>query len=62
MSGQDLSMQTPLRSKSKLQFVEGSLPSPPARDLMHETWHRCNQMVVSCLRSAMTIPIAKYVL
>nr|KYP59198.1 hypothetical protein KK1_014630 [Cajanus cajan] len=56
------SMQMSLRSKSKLQSVDESLPSPPIGDPMYEKWHRCNQMVVSWLRSVMKISIAKYVL
>jgi len=56
------SMQTSLLSKNKLQFVDGSLPQPPLGDPMHDTWNRCNQMVVSWLRNAMTVSMAKSVL
>nr|XP_007137723.1 hypothetical protein PHAVU_009G150400g [Phaseolus vulgaris]ESW09717.1 hypothetical protein PHAVU_009G150400g [Phaseolus vulgaris] len=55
-------MQTSLRSKSKLRFIDESLLSPPIGNHLYETWNQSNQMVVSWLRSAMTASIDKFVL
>nr|KYP37376.1 hypothetical protein KK1_041431 [Cajanus cajan] len=47
-----------LETKNKEQFVLGTLPCPTSTDPLHETWKRCNKMVMSWLTRSMT-PLIK---
>ena len=55
-------MEMALSSKNKLQFVDGSLPSPAKTDPMFVIWNRCNTTVAGWLTRSMTSSIAQSVL
>nr|KYP51308.1 Retrovirus-related Pol polyprotein from transposon TNT 1-94 [Cajanus cajan] len=55
-------MLTTLESKNKEQFIDGSLPSPPASDPFRSTWQHCNKTVMSWLIRSITPSIAQSVL
>lgn len=56
------SMIVALESKNKHRFVDGTLPIPASTDSMHDTWKRCNNMVISWLTRSMSPSIAQFVL
>ncbi|XP_052723102.1 uncharacterized protein LOC128193522 [Vigna angularis] len=55
-------MLVALETKNKEKFVLGTIPCPPADDILHEAWKRCNKMVISWLTRSMTLPIKQSVM
>lgn len=51
-----------LSVKNKLAFVNGSLPQPQSSSPNHETWIRCNHMVISWLLNSISKDLADSVL
>ena len=47
-----------LTAKNKLGFVDGSLPQPPAIDLLFVVWNRCNSIVTSWILNVVSRDIA----
>jgi hypothetical protein len=56
------SMTVALRSKNKIQFINGSLPRPNDEDRDSLAWDRCNTMLMSWLNNSVEPEIAQSVL
>jgi hypothetical protein len=56
------SMTVALRSKNKIQFINGSLPRPNDEDRDSLAWDRCNTMLMSWLNNSVELEIAQSVL
>ncbi|KAK4253989.1 hypothetical protein QN277_009427 [Acacia crassicarpa] len=55
-------MRSALLSKNKLQFVDGSIPSPPSTASSFPIWERCNNLVQVWLTRSLSPTISKSVL
>jgi len=51
-------VSTTLRSKNKLQFVNGTFPRPPPTSDLFGPWDHCNSIVMSWLVNSLDTPIA----
>ncbi|CAL0325108.1 unnamed protein product [Lupinus luteus] len=57
-----LAITRSLKSKNKLDFIDGSLPKPPFDDPDFIFWDRCNTLVVSWLTQSIDPSIAQSIL
>lgn len=53
------SMVIALKSKNKLQFVDGTLTAPSSGDAQFPSWERCNTMVLSWIMHSIDNSIAQ---
>lgn len=56
------SMLISLTAKSKMSFVDGTLPEPSSSSPDHKAWIRCNNMVIGWLIASMDRLIAKSIM
>jgi hypothetical protein len=45
--------------KDKLGFVMNAIPEPPSTNPLHNTWMRCNTMVISWITKSVSTSIAQ---
>lgn len=57
-----ISMTTTLRSKSKLDFINGALSRPPDEDRDFLAWDRCNTMIMLWLNNSVEHVISQSIL
>jgi len=55
-------MHRALLSNNKHKFSDDTLPSPKPSSSLHETWERCNMMVISWLTGTLSAQIAQSVI
>lgn len=48
-----------LWSKNKLEFIDGTLPTPAKDDPQFKAWHRCNIMVVAWITRFLSPQLAQ---
>ncbi|XP_048503114.1 uncharacterized protein LOC109135170 [Beta vulgaris subsp. vulgaris] len=56
------SMMIALSVKSKLSFINGSLPKPSSTDKDHKTWEHCNDIIISYILRSLESSIIKSVI
>jgi len=45
-------------SKNKIKFINGEIQEPAETDPLHDTWERCNMMVISWIKRSLSSQIA----
>nr|KYP40051.1 hypothetical protein KK1_038633 [Cajanus cajan] len=55
-------MTMALKSKNKLQLVDGSLPKPEVEDPSFWAWDRCNTMVLSWINNSLNASIVQSII
>ncbi|XP_019430200.1 PREDICTED: uncharacterized protein LOC109337640 [Lupinus angustifolius] len=55
-------MKLTLDTKNKLKFITGTLKQPPPDDPLHDSWKRCNNMVLSWLQRSVEESIVKSII
>ena len=52
------SMQIAVKAKNKIGFITGAISQPASSSSLHETWERCNNMIISWILNAVSKDIA----